>query len=322
MIKKTLCLALSSLLVLSMLTACGSETPSNTNNESNTVTPSNTSTDSTAATDSTATTDNTAANETNADSGFDDTRIISLFTREDGSGTRDAFVSITGVGDDMYGDAAVKTETNEIIAGVEGNEFAISYISLGSLNDRIKTVNIDGVTPSAETIKDGSYAIQRPFLVCVNEEKLEDELVKDFIEFMLSAQGQEISGARWIEAVDNASDYAPSGLTGTLKVGGSTSVDPLMQSLRSAYLDLNPGMEIEISGGGSGTGISEAASGVIDIGMSSRGLRDSEKEELTDFVIALDGVAVIVNIANPIENLSMDIVKSIFTGEYVRWNEF
>ncbi|MCL2717796.1 MAG: substrate-binding domain-containing protein [Lachnospiraceae bacterium] len=311
MIKKTLSLALSSILVFTLLTACGSETTSNSSstnsNESNTAT----------TNEPTPQTDN---NETASD--FDSDRIIGVFTREDGSGTRDAFVSITGVGDDMYGDAAVKTETNEIIASVEGNAFAISYVSLGSLNDRIKTVNIDGVAPSAATIKDGSYAIQRPFLVCVSDEKLNDELVKDFIDFILSAQGQAISAARWIDAVDNAPEYTPSGLTGTLKVGGSTSVDPLMQSLRTAYLDLNPGMEIEISGGGSGTGISEAASGVIDIGMSSRGLRDSEKEGLTDFVIALDGVAVIVNVANPVENLTMDIVKSIFTGEIVRWNQF
>ena len=250
---------------------------------------------------------------------FDADRIIGVFTREDGSGTRDAFVSITGVGDDMYGEAAVKTETNEIISGVEGNEYAIGYVSLGSLNDKIKALNIDGVIPSSETIKNGSYPIQRPFLVCVNDENKDNELVQDFISFMVSIEGQELAASKWITAIDNAQSYAPSGLSGTLKVGGSTSVDPLMVIMKDKYISLNPDVSIEISGGGSGTGISEAASGVIDIGMSSRGLKESEYEGLTDYIIALDGVAVIININNPAENMAMEMVKDIFTGAVTKW---
>ncbi|MCL2003211.1 MAG: substrate-binding domain-containing protein [Oscillospiraceae bacterium] len=251
---------------------------------------------------------------------FDADRVIAVFTREEGSGTRDAFVSVTGVGEDMYAEAVVESETNQILTKVEENPYAIGYISVGSLSSSVKALTLDGVAPSNATILDGSYTLQRPLLVCVNEEKARDELVQDFIAFMLSAQGQAISATKWTAINAAAADYTPSGLTGTLKVGGSTSVEPLMQSIRQAYIDLNPSVTIEISGGGSGTGISEATSGVIDIGMSSRALRDNEKEALEDINIALDGVAVIVNPANPIENITIEQIKAIFTGEITRWS--
>ena len=301
--KKLLSLLLCVMLVATVLVACSSEAAAPANE-----TPAN----------------ETAVQETTVQettSNFDADRVIGVFTREDGSGTRDAFVSITGVGDDMYGEAAVKTETNEIISGVEGNEYAIGYVSLGSLNEKVKALNIDGVAPSAETIKNGSYPIQRPFLVCVNDDNKDNELVQDFIQFMVSIEGQALSGSKWIEAVDNAQPYTPSGLSGTLKVGGSTSVDPLMVIMKDKYLELNPDVKIEISGGGSGTGISEAASGVIDIGMSSRALKESEYEGLTDHIIALDGVAVIININNPAESMAMDQVKDIFTGAVNKWSD-
>ena len=255
------------------------------------------------------------------DAGFDFARVISVLTREDGSGTRDAFISTTGVGDDMFLEAIVFNETNQILTNVETNEFSIGYVSVGSLNDNIKALAIDGVLPSDETIKDGSYTVQRPLLICINPENAENELVQDFIDFMLSAQGQEISGSRWTPVDANPPEYTPSGLSGTLRVGGSTSVEPLMQAMRQEYIALNPGMEIEISGGGSGTGISEAISGVIDIGMSSRALRDTEVAELIDINIALDGVAIIVNPNNPIDNMTIDQVRDIFTGEITRWSD-
>ena len=255
------------------------------------------------------------------DADFDFDRVISVLTREDGSGTRDAFVSTTGVGDDMFVEAIVFNETNQVLTNVETNEFAIGYVSVGSLNDNIKALAIDGVLPSDETIKDGSYTVQRPLLICINTENAENELVQDFIDFMLSAQGQEISGSRWTPVDANPPEYTPSGLSGTIRVGGSTSVEPLMQAMRQEYIALNPRMEIEISGGGSGTGISEAISGVIDIGMSSRALRDTEVYELIDIDIALDGVAIIVNPNNPIDNMSIDQVRDIFTGEITRWSD-
>jgi phosphate transport system substrate-binding protein len=256
-----------------------------------------------------------------ADEGFDPNRVIAVFTREDGSGTRDAFVSITGVGDDMYVEAVVENETNPILTKVEGNVTAISYVSVGSLNPNVKALEIDGVAPSNATIMDGSYKLQRPLLVCVNAAKMNEPLVMDFIDFMLSAEGQIHSAHRWTMADANAPAYTSSGLNGIIKVGGSTSVEPLMQRMAEAYKAANPGVEIEISGGGSGTGINESIAGIIDIGMSSRALRDNEKEELTALTIALDGVAVIVNPANPITGMTIEQVREIFTGEVTRWNQ-
>ena len=251
-------------------------------------------------------------------SDFDSSRRIAVFTREDGSGTRDAFASITGVGDDMYAEAAVFTAGGELRTAVAGNEYGIGYVSVGSLNDTVKALTIGGVMPSAETIIDGSYPIQRDFLLVTNDEKDADPLVQDFITFALSAQGQECLSSSWTSA-GNTGDYTPAGLSGTLRIGGSTSVKPLMDLMSAAYRELNPGVNIEISEGGSGTGISEATSGVIDIGMSSRNLR--ETEILNEYSIALDGVAVIVNTANPISDMSIETVKDIFTGEKTAWNQ-
>ena len=252
---------------------------------------------------------------------FDADRVIAVFTREDGSGTRSAFIEITGVGDDMYIEAVVQNETAQILTSVETNDSGIGYVSVGSLSDSVKALEIDGVIPSNETIMDGSYSLQRPFLVVVTDEKKNDPLVQDFLDFMLSIEGQELAANRTTQAVDNPSAYSPSGLSGTLKVGGSTSVEPLMQQMREAYIAHNPGVEIEISGGGSGTGINEATEGILDLGMSSRELRDNEKELLTDIAIALDGVAVIVNAANPLTGLTLDQVREIYVGEIIRWNQ-
>jgi len=253
--------------------------------------------------------------------GFDADRVIAIYTREDGSGTRDAFVSITGVGDDMSVEAIVNNQTDQILTNVEMNENAIGYVSVGSLNTNVKALQINGVAPSDATILNGSYTLQRPLLIAVTAESEQNPLVQDFISFLLSAEGQEISATRWTPVDTSAPAYTSAGLSGTLKVGGSTSVDPLMQAMSQAYRAHNPNIVIEISGGGSGTGISEATSGIIDIGMSSRSLRDNEKEALRDINIALDGVAVIVNPANPATGMTIDQVREIFTGEVNRWNQ-
>ena len=300
--KKLLAITLALMLALTMVAACdggdgGNATPTPTNNPP-------------------------AGGDNNPPAGgdnFDADRVIAVYTREDGSGTRDAFVNITGVGDDMYIEAVVMRETAQILTGVETSDYGIGYVSVGSLSAAVKALKIDGVTPSNDTIKDGSYALQRPFLLVVNDDKIDDELIADFIEFTLSKQGQETIGTTWTSSVDDQKDYAASGLTGVLKVGGSTSVEPFMNRLREAYIALNPGIEIEISGGGSGVGINEATEGVIDIGMSSRSLRDTE-QHLNSFTIALDGVAVIVNKANPINEMTIEQVKDIFTGEITRWS--
>ena len=252
---------------------------------------------------------------------FDYDRVIGVHTRESGSGTRDAFVSITGVGDDMYEEAVVLGSTNEIRTAVAGSEYAIGYISVGSINDEIKTLTVDGIFPSDATILDGSYALQRPLLVCVTDEMLANEIVADFIAYMISPQGQENIGSSWTAISDPGADYEASGLTGELRVGGSTSVEPLMLRMVEGYNALNPGVDIDVSATGSGAGISGAGEGELDIGMSSRELREAELETLTPIVIALDGVAVIVNMVNPLENLTLDQIREIFVGEITRWNQ-
>ncbi len=306
--KKVLTLLLASLLLLAVISGCTSPSGSPSQNEPS-------------STDVPSAADDTPSEQDNTNNQFDNTRPISLITREEGSGTRGAFVELTGVNEDMSPEAVVVSETNEILTKVEENIFSISYVSLGSLSEGVKAVAIDGVAPSTATIKDGTFKIQRPFIVCVNAEKAENELVKDFIAFMLSAEGQEVSASKWIKAVDDAPAYTASGLSGTLKVGGSTSVDPCMIEMVKVYNTFNPDVQIDISGGGSGTGISEATDGVIDIGMSSRDLTADELASLSATVIAQDGVAVIVNKENPLENLSMEQVKSIFTGEVTAWSE-
>jgi len=312
--KKATAIVLACLLALTMLAACaGSDTPAPAPASAPAADPA----PAPAAEESAPAADSAPAPAAE----FDANRVIALFTREDGSGTRDAFVSITGVGDDMYIEAVVQNETAQILTSVETNEAGVGYVSVGSLSDSVKALAIDGVLPSNDTIMDGSYSLQRPFLVAVTDEKKNDPLVQDFIDFMLSDEGQALAANRTTQAVSNPAAYAPGGLSGVIKVGGSTSVEPLMQQMREAYIALNPNVEIEISGGGSGTGINEATEGVLDIGMSSRELRDNEKEALTDIVIALDGVAVIVNAVNPLTGLTLDQVREIFVGEITRWNQ-
>jgi phosphate transport system substrate-binding protein len=220
----------------------------------------------------------------------------------------------------MYAEAVVENSTSGIRANVVSNTFAIGYISIGSLNDTVKALSIDGVAPSHENVLNGTYGIQRPFTIAYNAENANNELAQDFIKFMLSAEGQALASASWTMIDSNAPAYTTSGLTGRLRVGGSTSVDPLMQAMRQAYLVHNPGVTLEISGGGSGQGIREATSGVVEIGMSSRALSAAELENLTAVDIALDGVAVIVNPANPLNNLTVEQVRAIFTGETTRWS--
>lgn len=335
--KKTLVYLLAAIMLI-MLAACGStgvtnDSPGTGGNSAQSNDYVNLNKDPVPAADSVDTNDNNKDPGPAADSfdtnnnsapttdSFDTSRVIAVFTREEGSGTRDAFVGITGVGDDMYVEAVVESETNQILTKVEENKYAISYVSVGSLNEKVKALEINGVYPSAATIVDGSYMLQRPFLVCLNADNESNTLAQDFIAFILSAAGQDVVATKWTRIIDGAPTYASSGLSGTLKVGGSTSVEPLMQALSQMYKTLNPNVNIEISGGGSGTGISEATSGIINIGMSSRALKDNEKETLTGYDIALDGVAVIVNPVNPVKGMTIDQIRDIFTGETTRWEQ-
>ena len=255
------------------------------------------------------------------ESDFDFSRPIAVFTREDGSGTRDAFVDATGVGDDMSVEAGVLTSTGAIRTAVAENELAISYVSVGSLNDEVRAIAIDGVYPSHDTVRDGSYALSRRFLLAFTEDSLSNPLLQDFLDFVLSAEGQDLLAGSWTPAVASPAPFESSDLSGSLTISGSTSVAPAMDLLAEAYMDLNPNVNIDVMSTGTGTGLEQAATGVADIGMASRELREGERENLEYVAMLLDGVAVIVNVANPLLGLTMDQVREIFVEGTLRWSD-
>ena len=260
--------------------------------------------------------------------GFDAKRAIMVVSREDGSGTRGAFVELFGVEQkDAQGnkvdqttlEATVANSTSVVMTTVAGNPYAIGYLSLGSLNDTVKALSIDGAKATAENIKEGSYQIARPFNIATKKEGV-SEVAQDFIRFILSAEGQEvIEESGYICAVEDAEAYAGSEISGKIVVSGSSSVTPVMEKLKEAYLAVNPNVQIEVQQGDSSTGMSSAMDGICDIGMSSRELKESELKSLTPTVIAMDGIAVIVNNENPVSDLSKEDVMKIFTGEFVSW---
>ena len=263
-----------------------------------------------------------SSNET---SGFDMSRTINLVSREDGSGTRGAFVEIVGIlekdadgneVDRTYEEAVIQNATDAVLTTVAGDEYTIGYISLGSLNDTVKTVNVGGAEATAANVQDGSYAIARPFNIAYKDGL--SDLGTDFISFILSSEGQLIVEEEGYVQVGEPIPYEGSG-EGKLVVAGSTSVTPLMEKLSEAYRAINTGVEIEIQSTGSSAGMQSAIEGTADIGMASRELKESELAELTGEVIAMDGIAVIVNKDNPVEDLSLDQIKSIFVGELTEW---
>ena len=246
---------------------------------------------------------------------------ITVVSREDGSGTRGAFTELMGIEKDgtdrTYAKAEISNSTSVVISTVAGNKNAIGYISLGSLNDSVKAVKIDGVDATADNVKNGSYKISRPFIITTKDGI--SDLAADFIKFILSDDGQAIVSEKYI-TVGGSGAYTASGLSGKVTLAGSTSVSPLMDELAAAYKELNPDVVIEIQQSGSGAGIQSVLEGVCDIGMSSRELKDSEKEAgLTPTVMALDGIAVIVNKDNRIGTLSSEQIQSIYIGESTSW---
>ena len=246
---------------------------------------------------------------------------ITVVSREDGSGTRGAFTELMGIDKDgtdrTYAKAEISNSTSVVISTVAGNKNAIGYISLGSLNDSVKAVKVDGVDATVDNVKNGSYKISRPFMIATKDEI--SDLAADFIKFILSDDGQAIVSEKYITIGGNGA-YTASGLSGKVTLAGSTSVSPLMDELAAAYKALNPDVTIEIQQSGSGAGIQSAIEGVCDIGMSSRELKDSEKEAgLTPTVMALDGIAVIVNKDNSVDALSSEQIQSIYVGETTSW---
>ncbi len=252
---------------------------------------------------------------------------IVVVSREDGSGTRGAFIELFGVEQkDADGkkvdyttlDAEIVNSTSVVLQTVAGNDAAIGYISLGSLNDTVKALQIDGADATVANVKDGSYKISRPFNIVTKAEV--SEAAKAFIDFILSAEGQAVVADNHYIPMDNAPAFAGSTVAGKVVVAGSSSVTPVMEKLKEAYLALNPNAEIEIQMSDSSTGVKMAIDGTCDIGMASRALKDSETAEgVASTVIATDGIAVIVNLNNPIAGLTAEQVRQIYVGETLNW---
>lgn len=260
---------------------------------------------------------------------FNTAREINVLTREDGSGTRGAFTELFGIvqkneaGEDVdytADTAAVTNSTSVMMTGVAGDLYAIGYISLGSMNDTVKAIRIDGADATMENIKSGAYKIARPFHI-VTKDGLNDA-AQDFIDYIMSADGQTVIEESGYISVADAAAYSGKMESGKIVIAGSSSVAPVMEKLKEAYIEKNPGVTIEIQQSDSSTGISDTADGTCDIGMASRELKDSEKENgLNATVIAMDGIAVIVNSDCPVNSLTSEQVKDIFMGNVVNWGE-
>ena len=254
---------------------------------------------------------------------------INVTSREDGSGTRGAFIELFGIEekdssgtkvDKTTSSAAITNSTAVMMTTVANDNDAIGYISLGSVNDTVKALKIDGAEATATAVKDGSYKVSRPFNV-VTKGNLSD-VAQDFLTFIMSADGQKVVTDNGYIEVENGGVYVSKGLSGKVTVAGSSSVTPVMEKLAEAYKALNPNVTIEVNQSDSTTGVTSAIEGACDLGMASRELKDSETNQgVTAKVIATDGIAVIVNKGNNIDNLTSEQVKKIFTGEVTKWSE-
>lgn len=315
-ITRTLSLSTAALLAIAALAGCNGGTSS----------------DSSASVNSSAAQESSAADNTSSETKTKLDSAITVVSREDGSGTRGAFVELMGIEqkneagekEDMTrGDAEISNSTNGVMMSVAGNVDAIGYISLGSLNDTVKALDVNGVECSVEDIKSGEYVVARPFNICYQQSKLDaNAAAQDFIKFIESTDGQKIISDNGYIAIDATEAYTASGISGGISLNGSTSVGPVMEKLAEAYKGLNPDVSIDIQQTGSGAGITAATEGTCDIGMSSRELKQEELDAgLTEMKIADDGIAVIVNLENPIENITSEEIMKIYTGEINNWSE-
>ena len=255
-------------------------------------------------------------------------QTITVVSREDGSGTRGAFIELFGIEekdasgkkvDNTTDDATITNSTEVMMTTVAGDEAAIGYTSLGALNSSIKALKVDGAEATAANVKSGTYKISRPFNIATKGTV--SEVTQDFINYILSEDGQKIVESNGYISQGNSGVFTSNGASGKIVVAGSSSVTPVMQKLLEAYQKVNTGAKIELQENDSTTGMTAAIDGTCDIGMASRELKDSEKSAgLTNQVIALDGIAVIVNNKNSASNITSDQVKAIFTGETTDWN--
>ena len=254
---------------------------------------------------------------------------IDVISREDGSGTRGAFVELFGIEEEKDGEkvdmttqeASITNNTDVMLTTVAGDENSIGYVSLGSLNDTVKAVKIDGAEATAENVADDTYKVARPFNI-VTGDKLSDA-AQDFINYIMSSDGQDIIEKEgYIKVDEKAEAYKAGDAKGKVVVMGSSSVGTVMEKLAEAYQKTNKNITVEVQVSDSTTGINSAAEGVCDIGMASRDLKDEEKDKgISSEAIARDGIAVIVNNGNDLEELSSDQVKSIFTGDITDWED-
>ena len=315
--KKVISLFVTGMLAVGMLAGCGSDNAADTTTDAAAINEAQTAD---AATEE-------APAENTAD--FDASEYINVLSREDGSGTRGAFIELFGIEekdadgnkvDNTTEEAVITNSTSVMLTSVASDEYAIGYVSLGSLDDTVKAVSIDGADATVENIKDGSYTIARPFNIATKGDV--SEVAQDFINYIMSAEGQAVITENGYIGSDDAAAFESNGATGKVVVSGSSSVTPVMEKLKEAYLAVNTGAEIEIQESDSTTGMTDAAAGTCDIGMASRELKDSETEQgLTATTIAMDGIAVIVNLDNPTTNLTTDQVKNVYVGDVATWDE-
>lgn len=254
---------------------------------------------------------------------------ISIISREDGSGTRGAFIELFGIEEEIDGEdvdmtteeAQITNSTSVMLTTVAGDDYAIGYVSLGALDDSVKAVKIDGADATADNVKSGTYKVSRPFIIATKEGST-NEVATDFIRFILSEEGQAVVEENKYIAVDDVQPFEGTSPSGKAVVGGSSSVSPVMEKLIEAYQAVNPNAEIELQTTDSTTGMTSVIDGNYDIGMASRELKDTELSEgLNGQVIATDGIAVVVNNNSTVEALSSDQVKAIYTGEARTWDE-
>lgn len=317
---KSRILAVSAAIIASLsLAGCGS-------------TSGNSETTASSADANTAAADTNSADTTAADAAGTDTSMsgaIAVVSREGGSGTRGAFIELMGIeekdaegnkNDRTTDEALIANSTNVVMTQVAGNEGGIGYISLGSLDNTVKAVKVDGTEATVDNVIAGTYKVSRPFNIATKGDI--SEVAQDFINYIMSAEGQQIiNDNKYIPVDTAAAAFTSNNAEGTVVVGGSSSVSPVMEKLAEAYKAVNTNAKVEIQTTDSSSGMKAAIDGTVDIGMASRELKDEEKAELTPTVIAMDGIAVIVNNANPIEDISSEQIKQIYVGEITDWSE-
>ena len=273
-----------------------------------------------------------STDNSSADSGsdFDTSNDITIVSREDGSGTRGAFIELTGIEekdsngnktDNTKKDALICKSTDVVLTQVSGDKNAIGYISFGSLNDTVKALKVEGVEPSTATIESGDYKIVRPFNIAVKDGL--SDAAQDFENYILSSDGQDIiEKAGYIKIDKSAAAYASNNASGKIVVSGSSSVTPVMEKLAEAYQKANTNVTVDVQQSDSSTGIKDAINGTSDIGMASRDISDDELSQgIKSVTIAQDAIAVIVNKDNAVEDITMDEIKAIYTGSKTTWSD-